>query len=76
MAVSDMGEVIPAEDLPHIFERFFREEEPRSMRISESGIRLIIVKGVVDLHGGWVTVESPSSENVGSTFTIWLPLVD
>ncbi|MCP4536983.1 MAG: GAF domain-containing protein [Chloroflexi bacterium] len=76
MAVSDMGEVIPAEDLPHIFERFFREEEPRSIRISESGIRLIIVKGVVDLHGGRVTVKSSVEENAGSTFTIWLPLAD
>ncbi len=76
IAVSDVGEVIPAEDLPHIFERFFREEEPRSMRIAESGIHLIIVKGIVDLHGGWVTVESPSRGSVGSTFTIWLPLAD
>ena len=76
IAVSDMGDMIPAEDLPYIFERFLREEEPHSARISETGVRLIIVKGVVDLHGGRVTVQSPVEENVGSTFTIWLPLAD
>jgi two-component system sensor histidine kinase ResE len=74
VAVSDKGDVIPAEDLPYIFERFFREQEPRSMRISETGLHLIIVKGIVDLHGGRVTVKSPVEENTGSTFTIWLPL--
>ena len=72
--VSDMGEAIPAEDLPHIFERFFREEEPRSVRVSKSGLRLMILKGIVELHGGRVTVES--EEGIGSIFTIWLPLTD
>jgi signal transduction histidine kinase len=72
VAVSDTGEVIPAEDLPHVFERFFREEELRSVRVSETGLRLMIVKGIVELYGGRVTVES--GEGVGSTFTIWLPM--
>jgi PAS domain S-box-containing protein len=72
VTVSDMGEGIPAEDLPHIFERFFREEEPRSARVSETGLKLMIVKGIVELHGGRVTVES--EQGVGSTFTVRLPL--
>jgi two-component system phosphate regulon sensor histidine kinase PhoR len=72
VAVSDTGEVIPAEDLPHVFERFFREEELRSARVSETGLRLMIVKGIVELYGGHVTVES--GEGMGSTFTIWLPM--
>jgi PAS domain S-box-containing protein len=74
VAVSDTGEVIPAEDLPHVFERFFREEELRSVRVSETGLRLMIVKGIVELHSGRVTVES--GEGMGSTFTIWLPMAD
>ncbi|MDY7076251.1 MAG: PAS domain S-box protein, partial [Chloroflexota bacterium] len=68
VAASDTGGGIPAEDLPHIFERFFREEEPRSVRVSETGLRLMIVKGIVELHGGYVTVES--GKDTGSTFTI------
>jgi signal transduction histidine kinase len=59
VSVSDTGEVIPAEDLPHIFERFFREEEPRSVRVSATGLKLMIVKGIVELTGGQVMVESP-----------------
>jgi PAS domain S-box-containing protein len=70
--VSDTGDVIPAEDLPHIFERFFREGEPRSVRVSDTGLRLMIVKGIVELHSGRVTVES--EEGIGSAFTVWLPL--
>ena len=78
--VSDTGETIPEEDLPQVFERFLREEEPRSMRVSETGLRLMIVKGVVELHGGRVKAESPSNafgpsgEEAGSTFRIWLPV--
>jgi two-component system sensor histidine kinase ResE len=87
VAISDTGERVPKEDLPYIFERFFREEEPRAKRTSETGLRLMIAKEIVELNRGWVTVESPSStdalsapernkEGVGSTFTIWLPLVN
>jgi len=88
VAVSDMGEGILEEDLPHIFERFFREEEPRTQRVAETSLRLMIVKEIVELHGGRVTVESPSilrrgsgqaalragEKGVGSTFIVWLPL--
>jgi PAS domain S-box-containing protein len=74
VAVSDTGKGILVEDLPYVFERFFREEEPRSVRAAETGLRLMIVKGIVELHGGRVTVKS--GEGAGSTFTIWLPLVD
>jgi two-component system phosphate regulon sensor histidine kinase PhoR len=66
VSVSDTGEVIPAEDLPHIFERFFREEEPRSVRVSATGLRLMIVKGIVELNGGQVIVESPATSSGGA----------
>ncbi len=88
--VADTGMGIPEEELPHVFERFFRGEEPRLMQISGTGLGLAIVKEIVELHGGWVTVESPSTmlvlseaeglrageEGVGTTFTVWLPLAD
>jgi two-component system phosphate regulon sensor histidine kinase PhoR len=74
VTVSDTGKGILVEDLPYVFERFFREEEPHSVRASETGLRLMIVKGIVELHGGHVTVES--GRGMGSTFTIWLPLAD
>ncbi|MCP4535769.1 MAG: GAF domain-containing protein [Chloroflexi bacterium] len=69
--VSDMGEAIPSEDLPHLFERFFREKEPTSARVSETGLRLMIVKGIVELHGGRVMVESHNGQ--GNIFAVWLP---
>lgn len=69
--VKDTGIGIPQEELPHIFDRFFRGEKPREMQISGTGLGLAIVKEIVDLHGGRVTVES--EVGVGSTFTIWLP---
>ncbi len=72
VAVSDTGDVIPPEDLPHIFERFYRQEEPRSTRVSETGLRLMIAKAVVELHGGRVIVES---EPDGTIFAVWLSLV-
>lgn len=72
VSVSDTGGGIPMEDLPHIFERFFRKEEPRSKRVFETGLRLMTVKGIVELHGGQVTVET--EEGTGTTFTVRLPL--
>ncbi len=72
--VADTGMGIPEEELPHIFDRFFRGDEPRSMQISGTGLGLAIVKEIVGLHGGRVTVES--QVGVGTTFTVWLPLTE
>ncbi len=74
VTVRDTGIGIPEEELPHIFERFFRGEQPRTMQISGTGLGLAIVKEIVELHGGRVTAES--QEGVGSTFTVWLPLAE
>jgi|GEM_PF-1749416 len=70
--VEDTGIGIPAEDMPHLFERFYRGRMPRQMQIAGTGLGLAIVKEIVDMHGGQVTVES--QVDVGSTFTVWLPL--
>ena len=63
---------IPEEELPYVFERFFRGEKPRAMQTSGTGLGLAIVKEIVELHGGRVTVES--RVDAGTTFTVWLPL--
>ncbi|MBN1178591.1 MAG: GAF domain-containing protein [Anaerolineae bacterium] len=79
-SVSDTGEYISPADFPHIFERFLREEEPQARRVSESGLRLMVVKEIIRQHGGLITVDSPApaptaaAEPAGATFTIWLPL--
>jgi len=72
LTVADTGIGIPEEELPHIFERFFRGDEPRQMQVPGTGLGLAIVKEIVELHGGRVTVESLMGE--GSTFTVWLPV--
>ncbi len=72
LTVSDTGIGIPPDELPRIFERFFRGEKPREMQLPGTGLGLAIVKDIVDLHGWKVSVDSQVGS--GSTFTIWLPL--
>ena len=71
VAVRDEGIGIPAHDLPHLFERFYRASNVSADNISGVGIGLYVVQEIVRLHGGTVTVES--QEGRGSTFTICLP---
>jgi heavy metal sensor kinase len=72
LRVSDTGIGIPAEDLPHIFDRFYRVDKARSREQGGSGLGLAIVKWVVQAHGGRIQVES--TVGAGTTFTITLPL--
>jgi len=71
--VSDNGRGIPEEDLPRIFERFYRVDKARSRKMGGTGLGLAIVKHVAVSHNGRVTVSS--SVNQGSTFRVFLPLV-
>jgi signal transduction histidine kinase len=73
VTVADSGIGIPQEELPHIFERFFRGERARLLDVPGSGLGLAISREIVELHGGRMTVES--HVDVGSTFTVWLPVV-
>jgi signal transduction histidine kinase len=72
ITVPDQGMGIPAEDIPHLFERFYRASNIDEGRITGMGIGLYIVKEIVTLHGGSVEVESALGK--GSTFTVCLPL--
>src|SRR4030043_560463 len=70
--ISDTGLGIEAKDIPHIFEKFFRERSERTKHIRGTGLGLSIVKGVVEAHRGSIHVESEVGK--GTTFTILLPL--
>ena len=73
VTISDNGPGIPEEDLPHIFERFYRTEKSRK-RSSDGkgfGLGLSIAYWIVKNHGGHIDVKS--QENLGTTFEIWLP---
>ncbi|MCL2281419.1 MAG: cell wall metabolism sensor histidine kinase WalK, partial [Dehalococcoidia bacterium] len=71
--VSDSGVGIPAADLPHVFDRFFRVDKSRSRERGGSGLGLAIVKKIVEEHGGKVTAQSV--DGTGSSFRIKLPLL-
>jgi len=71
VCVSDTGEGIRADDLPHIFESFYRGEKSRSRSTGGAGLGLAISRGIVHAHGGRITVQSESGR--GSQFMFNLP---
>jgi two-component system, OmpR family, phosphate regulon sensor histidine kinase PhoR len=74
IAVSDTGVGIPSEELPRIFEKFYRVKHPKTRHVNGTGLGLSLVKGIVDGCRGKVEVES--SPNQGSTFRVLLPLME
>ncbi|MDE2038955.1 MAG: PAS domain-containing protein [Elusimicrobia bacterium] len=70
--VVDTGPGIPAEDLPRVFERFYRVDKARSREVGGTGLGLAIVRHIVEAHGGSVSVESRLGE--GSRFRFTIPL--
>jgi len=74
IVVRDTGPGIPAKDLPHIFDRFYRGEKSRTRsKATGFGLGLSIAYWIVDMHQGSIDVES--TVGVGTTFTIKLPLI-
>lgn len=71
--VADQGIGIPNEDLPFVFEKFFRSRNVSKGEVSGSGLGLYLVKYFIELHHGRVEVESEPAK--GSTFTVILPMV-
>jgi two-component system, OmpR family, sensor histidine kinase BaeS len=71
LLVADNGQGIGPEDLPHIFEHFYRTDEARARSRGGTGMGLAIVKSLVEAHGGQVSVAS--APGAGSTFTVTLP---
>lgn len=71
LSVADTGSGIPPEELPYIFDRFYRSDAARQADNGESGLGLAIAKSLVEAHGGVITVTSAVGE--GTTFEIFLP---
>jgi signal transduction histidine kinase len=74
VSVSDTGEGIPAEDLPHIFERFYRVDKSRARATGGSGLGLTIAKRLIEAHHG--TIEVQSKLGKGSRFSFTLPITE
>ncbi|NOS35439.1 MAG: two-component sensor histidine kinase, partial [Deltaproteobacteria bacterium] len=72
--VSDTGVGIGAEDIPHLFDRFYRVDKARTREAGGAGLGLSICKNIVEAHGGRIEVRSEPGE--GSTFSVYLPIVE
>ena len=72
VVVEDTGVGIPAENLPHIFDRFYRVRDAHTNRLQGLGLGLSFVAWIVSAHAGTIEVESKVGE--GSRFTVRLPM--
>jgi signal transduction histidine kinase len=73
--VSDTGLGISAEEMPSVFDRFFRGRAGNLSKAPGTGLGLAIAKESVEGHGGSIAVASPGRLGSGSTFSIWLPVI-
>ena len=75
LTVSDNGIGIPDEDLPHIFDRFYRVDKMRSREVGGTGLGLSIVKDTIENRGGTISA-GHGANGVGTVFTVYLPLAE
>jgi signal transduction histidine kinase len=68
--VQDSGEGIQPDDIPHVFERFYRGEKSRNRETGGSGLGLAIARGIIEAHGGRIWVESEPGKGTRFTFTL------
>lgn len=74
VAVEDTGEGIPPDELPSIFEKFYQVRREGRAKPQGTGLGLAISKSLIELHGGWIRVESEVGR--GTRFVFTLPMVD
>lgn len=73
--ITDSGIGIPGEDLPRVFDRFYRVDSSRNRDLPGAGLGLAIAQAIIQAHGGHIDVASPGP-NQGSTFTVRLPVIE
>jgi two-component system sensor histidine kinase ResE len=71
MEVKDSGSGIPEEDLPFVFERFYKADKARTRGRAGTGLGLAIAKNIIDAHRGTISVKSKLG--LGTTFSFLLP---
>jgi signal transduction histidine kinase len=71
LTITNGGNAVPAEELPHLFERFFRGDNARAQGIAGSGLGLPIARRIVEKHGGELSLSS--EPGCGTTVTMRLP---
>jgi signal transduction histidine kinase len=72
LQIADSGEGIPPEDLPRVFSRLYRSDNPGIQGVGDNGVGLTIVKTLVEAHGGRIWVDSDPGN--GATYSVLLPL--
>ena len=70
VTVSDTGTGIPPDDLPHIFERFYRADKSRNRKVPGTGLGLAIAREIVELHGGSIRADSTADSGTRISFTL------
>jgi signal transduction histidine kinase len=77
LVISDQGDGIPAEALPHVFDRFYRGDPSRTRNTGGTGLGLAIARAIVNKAGGTISIASPAASNLpgrGTTVTVTLPV--